>query len=130
MSFGKHENKKDEKLVEVVTRVSELEQICEGDKETYEALLQTMFLDPRKIDAPIKDAADNAKKFEKEKNPARARIWYDIAGGLAIYQGNAKKVTEYFGESQRISKMQYPILKNTEKAVTKAQEYYKKCLKD
>jgi len=130
VNFGKHENKKDEKLVEVVTRVSELEQICEGDKETYEALLQTMFLDPRKIDAPIKDAADNAKKFEKEKNPARARIWYDIAGGLAIYQGNAKKVTEYFGESQRISKMQYPILKNTEKAVTKAQEYYKKCLKD
>ena len=129
MHFGKH-GKKDEKPVDVVTRVSELEQICEGDKETYEALLQTMFLDPRKIDAPIKDAADNAKKFEKEKNPARARIWYDIAGGLAIYQGNAKKVTEYFGESQRISKMQYPILKNTEKAVTKAQEYYKKYLKD
>lgn len=129
MNFGKHD-KKDENPVDVVTRVSELEQICEGDKETYEALLQTMFLDPRKIDAPIKDAADNAKKFEKEKNPARARIWYDIAGGLAIYQGNAKKVTEYFGESQRISKMQYPILKNTEKAVTKAQEYYKKYLKD
>jgi len=129
MNFGKHD-KKDEKPVDVVTRVSELEQICEGDKETYEALLQTMFLDPRKIDAPIKDAADNAKKFEKEKNPARARIWYDIAGGLAIYQGNAKKVTEYFAESQRISKMQYPILKNTEKAVTKAQEYYKKYLKD
>jgi hypothetical protein len=123
-------DKKDEEPVDVVTEVSELEQICEGDKETYEALLQTMFLDPRKIDAPIKDAADNAKKFEKEKNPARARIWYDIAGGLAIYQGNAKKVTEYFGESQRISKMQYPILKNTEKAVTKAQEYYKKYLKD
>ena len=123
-------DKKGEEPVDVVTRVSELEQICEGDKETYEALLQTMFLDPRKIDAPIKDAADNAKKFEKEKNPARARIWYDIAGGLAIYQGNAKKVTEYFGESQRISKMQYPILKNTEKAVTKAQEYYKKYLKD
>ena len=127
MKFGKHD-KKDEKPV--VTGVSELEQICEGDKETYEALLRTMFLDPRKIDAPIKDAADNAKKLEKEKNPAKARIWYDIAGGLAIYQGNAKKVTEYFGESQRISKMQYPILKNTEKAVTKAQEYYKKYLKD
>ncbi len=130
MNFGKHENKKDEKLVEVVTRVSELEQICEGDKEIYEALLQTMFLDPRKIDTPIKDAADNAKKLEKEKNLARARIWYDIAGGLAIYQRNTKKVTEYFGESQRISKTQYPILKSTEKAVTKAQEYYKKYLKD
>lgn len=129
MHFGKHD-KKDEKPADVVTRVSELEQICEGDKETYEALLQTMFLDPRKIDVPIKDVLDNAKKFEKEKNAARARIWYDIAGGLAIYQGNAKKVTEYFGESQRISKTQYPILKNTEKAVTKAQEYYKKYLKD
>jgi len=127
MNFGRHD-KKDEKPV--VAGVSELEQICEGDKEIYEALLRTMFLDPRKIDAPIKEAADNAKRFEKEKNPARARIWYDIAGGLAIYQGNAKKVAEYFGESQRISKMQYPILKNTEKAVTKAQEYYKKYLKD
>jgi hypothetical protein len=129
MRFGRHD-KKDEKPADVVTRVSELEQICEGDRETYEALLQTMFLDPRKIDAPIKEATDNAKKFEKEKHPTRARIWYDIAGGLAIYQGNTKKVAEYFGESQRISKTQYPILKNPEKAVTKAQEYYKKYLKD
>lgn len=86
--FGKHD-KKDEKPV--VTGVSELEQICEGDKETYEALLQTMFLDPRKIDAPIKDAANNAKKFEKEKNPARARIWYDIARRTSHLSGKREK---------------------------------------
>lgn len=130
MIFGRHKDKEDEKPVDVVARLSDLEEVCEGDKETYEALLQTMFLDPRKIDTSIKDAADNAKKLEKEKNSARARIWYDIAGGIAIYQGNAKKVVEYFGESQRISNIQYPILKNPEEAVTKAQEYYKKYLKD
>ena len=130
MSLWKRGDKKEEKPVGVIARTSELEQICEGDKETYEALLQTMFLDPRKIGTSIKDAADNAKKLEKEKNPAKARIWYDVAGGLAIYQGNVKKVVEFFGESQRISKMPYPILKNTEKAVAKAQEYYKRYLKD
>ncbi|MGQ9507349.1 MAG: hypothetical protein ACUVTB_05770 [Candidatus Bathycorpusculaceae bacterium] len=124
--------KKEEKKTdtETVKTITELEQICEDNKETYEALHNTMFLDPTKITTSMKEAAENAKKFEKEKDFVRARTWYEIAGGLAIYEGNVKKVVEYFSECQKLSpNTKYSILKNPEKAVAKAQEYYKKYLK-
>jgi hypothetical protein len=122
--------KKPEKtVVRASQAMSELQQLCGDDKQTYEALYHTMFLDPRKVGTSLKDAAENAKKFAKERNLYRARIWYDIAGGLAIYDGDVKKVVEFFSESQKISGVKYPILNNTEKAVAKAQEYYKKYLK-
>ena len=112
------------------TATTELEQLCGNDKETYEALIHTMFLDPRKIETSSKEAAENARKFEKAKDFVRARAWYEVAGGLAIYEGNAKRVVEFFTECGRISPdRKYPILKNPEKAVAKAKEYYKKHLK-
>jgi hypothetical protein len=122
--------KKEEKIVfGSSATTNELEQLCGDDKETYEALQHVMFLDPRKIGTSMKEAAENAKKFEKDRNLGRARIWYDIAGGLAIYEGDAKKVVEFFREAEKISGIKYPILKSTEKAIAKAQEYYKKHLK-
>jgi hypothetical protein len=120
------------KKIEVETKeiITELEQFCGNDKETYEALHNTMFLDPTKIGIPMRDAAENAKKFEKERDVLKTRTWYEIAGGLAIYEGNVKKVVEFFTECERISpETRYSILKNPEKAVEKAQEYYKKHLK-
>jgi len=90
-----------------------------------------MFLDPRKIDVSMSTAAKEAKKLEKAKDLERARMWYEIAGGLAIYEGDAKKVIEYFGKSEKIPpEIEYPILKNPKKAVAKAQEYYETYLKD
>ncbi len=109
---------------------SELEEICGNDKDAYQSLVHTMFLDPRKIDVSLKDAVENAKKYEKNSNPSRARIWYDIAGGIAIYEGNPKKVTEYYGEAARLSGLDYPIVKNAESAVAKAQEFYRRHLKE
>ena len=124
--------RKKEKKIDVETKktITELEQLCGDDKETYEALHHTMFLDPRKPGTSMKEAAENAKKFEKAKDLVKARAWYEIAGGLAIYEGNVKKVVEFFTECEKISPdTKYPILKNPEKAVDKAQEYYKKYLK-
>jgi hypothetical protein len=117
-------------VVEPVKTVTQLEQFCGDDKMTCEALRNTMFLDPSKVGNSVKEAADNAKKAEKAKDLLRARIWYEIAGGLAIYEGDVKKVIEYFSECERISpNTKYPILKDPEKAVAKAQEYYQKYLK-
>jgi len=116
--------------IETAKTITELEQLCGDDKETYEALFNTMFLDPRKVETSMKEAAENAKKSEKEKDFVKARTWYEIAGGLAIYEGNVKKVVEFFSEIEKISPdTKYPILKNPEKAIEKAQEYYKKYLK-
>jgi hypothetical protein len=125
--------KKEEKNVGVGTGtkevITELEKLCGDDKDTFEALVNIMFLDPKKIETSMKEAAENAKTFEKAKDLLRARIWYEVAGGLAIYEGNVKKVIEYFGECERLSDLKYPILKDPEKAVAMAQEYYKKFLK-
>lgn len=125
--FGK--KKKHEIKLESVKITTELEQLCGKDKETYEALAHSMFLDPRKIDISMKDAAEKAKQLEKEKDFVRATAMYEIAGGLAIYEGNAKKVAEYFSQCEKLSQKKYPILKDPEKAVAVAHEYYEKHLK-
>jgi len=108
---------------------STLETLCGDDKETYKALFNIMFLDPRKTETTMKEAAENAKKFEKARDFVKAKVWYEIAGGLAIYEGNVEKVVEFFSQCEKISPgANYPILKNPGKAVAKAQEYYKKYL--
>lgn len=125
--------RKEEQKIQVESEKSltELKGLCGSDQEMYEALSNAMFLDPRKIDVSMSTAAKEAKKLEKAKDLVRARMWYEIAGGLAIYEGDAKKVAEYFGKGEKISpETKYPILKNPKKAVAKAQEYYKKYLKD
>lgn len=113
-----------------VKMLSELEQICGEDKETYMALYHTMFLYPKRIHYTVKDAVENAKRYERERNLGRARIWYDIAGGIALYEGNSKKVAEFFSEAGKLSGLDYPIVNRAEKAVAVAQVYYKKTLKD
>jgi len=123
--------KKEEKIEEVKEIITDLEKLCGDDKEVYEALFNTMYLDPRKIGTSMEEAEKKAKEFEKSGDLVRARIQYQIAGGLAIYEGNVKKVVNFFSECQKISpNTSYSILKNPEKAVAKAQEYYQKYLKE
>lgn len=114
---------------EEVEEVSDLEKICEGDREVYEALRGVMFLDPRKVEVSLKEAVKKAKDFEKKKDNLRARTWYEIAGGLAIYDGDADKVEKYFGKCAELAQdRDYPIVKIPERAVNKAQEYYQRYL--
>jgi hypothetical protein len=114
-----------------VTTTTDLEKFLADDKETYEALRHVMFLDPRKAEITTRDAAEKAKKAEKdERKPAIVTQMYEVAGSLAIYDGDAKKVVEYFGKCEKLSpERKYPILRNPEKAVAKAKEYYGKFLK-
>jgi hypothetical protein len=130
LSFLNRFRKRKEKVAVKAKEVTELEKFLGDDKETYEALVHTIFLDPRKLAISMKEAVENAKKLEKADDLLRARVMYEIAGGLAIYEGNPKKVAEYFSEAERLDpEIKYPITKNPEKAVEKAQEYYKKYLK-
>lgn len=127
---GKKEEKEAEE-VKVEESLTDLEEICRGDPETYEALLNTMFLDPKKIDVSMGEAAEKARKFEKDGDAVRAKVWYEIAGGLAIYKGDVKQVKKYFGKCEKISpKTKYPILQRPKEAVAKAKEYYQKHLQD
>ena len=119
------------KQAKEVKEATNLEKICADDKESYEALRESMFLDPRKLDVSMKDSIEKAKSFEKQGKPVEARIWYEVAGGLGIYEGDVAKVKEYFSKCKELSpNSAYPILKIPEKAVSKAQEYYRKYLKE
>jgi len=130
LSKFRKKKKEEVKPLEETKKPTELEMICD-DKEIYEALYNTMFLDPRKIGTSMKEAAKKAKEFEKSGDLIRARMNYKIALGLAIWEGNVKKVVDFAEKLQKISpNTSYSILKNPEKAVAKAQEYYKKYLKE
>jgi hypothetical protein len=112
-------------------KLTDLQEVCGDDKQVYEALFETMYLDPRKIRMTIDQAVEKAKEFEKEKNAHRARVYYDIAGGLAIYEGNVTKVKQLFSKSAKLNPdYPYPILTVPEKAVDKAREFYEKHLKE
>ena len=116
---------------EAVKEMSNLERVCSGDKEVYEALRGTMFLDPRNIEVSMKDSEKKAKDFEKKGDKLRARTSYETAGRLAIYKEDMEKVKKYFGKCAELSPdTNYTILKIPDRAVSKAQEYYQKHLKE
>jgi hypothetical protein len=113
------------------TVITDLDSICGSDRNLCKTLGQMMFLDPRKIGTTAKDAAKKAAKYEKQKDRELARIWYHIAGGLVLWNGDTKKVKEYFSKCAELApEMNYKaIIEIAEKAVEKAGEYYKKHLK-
>lgn len=133
MVLGLFRRKKEEKEEKQIKKVgiTDLEEICGNDKEVCKALWHTMFLDPRKIGTTMKEAAKKASDLEKKRKSPQARIWYHIAGGIALWKGNVAKVKEYFSKCAKLApEMDYELItKIPEKAVAKAQEYYKKFLK-
>jgi hypothetical protein len=128
--LGKKKQQAEKKSGQTEKTLTELEQHVGSDKEVYEALYNAMFLDPRKLNISAKEAVEDAKKFEKDKNFIKARIAYEIAGSIALYEVDIEKVKEYFGKVEKLApERKYPILNNPEKAMAIAQEYYKKYLK-
>jgi len=127
MKFFK-KKKEGERPSEEIKKPTELEMFCGNDKELYQALYDTMPPDPKRSNVSLQEAVEKAKEFEKSGNKLQARMWYHIAGGLAIFQGDVEKVKEYFGKCEKLSNRKYPILKIPEKAVAKAKEYYEKNL--
>ena len=61
---------------------------------------------------------------------AAKRGYYMIAGGLALYKGDLKKVVKYFGKYSKLTGQKLKILEIPERALKKAREYYAKCLKE
>jgi hypothetical protein len=108
-----------------------VESLFGDDREVYEALRRTMFLDPRNLEVSLTEAEKRAKEFEKKGDKLRALTWYETAGRLAIYEGDVKKVKRHFSKCTELSPdRDYAILRIPEKAVKKAQEYYQKYLKE
>lgn len=110
--------------------IAALEAVCSDDKEAYEALYRVILIDPKKTEMPMEEVEEKAISTEKQGDKLKARIWYQLAGGLALYKGDVKNVKRYFNKCAKLSPdISYPILKIPERAVAKAQEYYEKYLK-
>jgi len=130
---GLFRKKKKEEVIENAKEKSEsteLETFCSDAPEILEALKDTMFINPLRFDVSLKDALSKAKQFEKEGDNIRAALWYRIAGGLAIYEGDVSKVKDYFGRYAKLTGRKLKILEVTEEAVKKAQEFYQRYLKE
>jgi hypothetical protein len=131
LRFRKEKKEQEMKTGQDGVSVSDLERLCGGDKEVCEALEHTMFYDPRKIPTSLEDAAAKAADFEKAGDEQQARVWYHVAGGLALWKGDAVKVKQYFEKCAALApELSYKrIVSIPQKAVEKAQEFYKEHLK-
>jgi len=123
--FGKGKRKEKESSIDQsLPEFTHLEKICSDSPEIYNILKSYMFLNPEKIDKSVESAASKAKEYEKAKDLLRAAIWYRIAGGLALYQGDVVKVKEYFRRYSKLIGKDVKIVEFAEEAVKKAKEYY------
>jgi len=127
------EEKVEEKKVEEKKKTL-LETLCKGNNELYKALSTTLLLNVEmtkkagEIDARI----EKAQEYEKNKDFARARIEYQVAGELALNEGKAAQVQKIFKRAAEVDpsysgKGVFEFLakkENAEKAVAVAEEFY------
>lgn len=128
--FKRKEKEEEIETAEETSELTELESFCSDNPEILEALKNMMFINPSRFDISLKDALSKAKQFEKKGDNIRAALWYRIAGGLAIYEGDVSKVKDYFSKYAELTGEKLKILEVAEEAVKKAQEYYQRYLKE
>ena len=106
-----------------------LKRLCGEDKALYEDLSWSMFLDPRDK-GTYTETIKEAEKLESEGNFMLARIKYQVAASLALYEGNIEGVRIAYTKLSSLSARKYDaILANPEKAIKIAQKYYQTELK-
>jgi len=111
-----------------------LEQLCKGDNELLDVLSRTLLLDAEitRDQADVDARAENAQGYEKNKDNVRARVEYQAAGELALYEGKTALAQKYFKKAAEVDptyvhKNVYDFFakkENAEKAVAVAREYY------
>jgi hypothetical protein len=87
-----------------------------------------LFMDPKKITTSLEEAVSQATSFEAAGSKTRAEVWYRIAGGMALYQGDSEGVRKFFEKAASISgnsKPEYATVANrSQEAVAIARKYY------
>jgi len=110
-----------------------LEELCGDDKELYEVLSRTIMLNP---DTATREGADSyvqkAQVYEKDGNRMRARIAYQMAGEISLYEGKLPQVQKFFKKAAEVDS-EYPNREifdffgkkeNAERAMAVAKEFY------
>ncbi len=108
--------------------LSRLQEITSNDPEMYQSMSRLLFLDPKRITASLEEAISQATNFESTGNRTRAEVWYRIAGGIALYRGDAEGVRKFFEKAASISGNSKPEYKTAasrpQEAVSIARKYY------
>ena len=132
----KEAKKKEEKKEHNVPKSagkSLLEELCRGDNELLSALSYTVLLDPRRLQEEGVDSyVEKAKEFEEKKDFLRARVNYQAAGEIALYEGKLTQTQKFFKKCAGLESnpeykkvfAYYSKKANAEKAIKIAQEYY------
>jgi len=104
-----------------------LRELCGGDADLYGAMSRLMFLDPKKILAPLDKVVSDAQSFEAQGNKLRAEVGYRIAGGIALSKGDLNGVKTYFEKAASFAGDSHPeyqvILKRSTEAVNIARKF-------
>jgi len=112
-----------------------LDELCSEDKELHEALSRTLLLNPDRI---LKEGmnfyAKKAQGHEEAQKPTDARIAYQVAGEIALYEGKLAQMQKYFKKAAEVDpKCPYRNVfeylskkENAERASAAAKEFYTK----
>jgi len=140
--LGIFKRRKKETEGEVEKKIEEkslLEELCRGDNELYSALSKTLLLDPEmtKRTGEMDARVEQAQEYEKNKDYLKARIAYQVAGELALFEGKVAQAQKLFKKAAEIdpayiNRSIFEFLakkENAEKAIAVAQEYYARTAK-
>jgi len=128
---AKEEKKEEEKTAQKTL----LEEMCGGDEELYQVLSRTLLLNPQlTAKEGIDSYIEKAQQYEKDGDHIRARIAYQVAGEISLYEGKLAQTQKFFKKAAEVdpnyaNKNVFEYLnkkENAERALTVAQEYYTK----
>lgn len=131
----KKESEKEEDIEASTTGITLLEELCKGDMELLSALRHTVLLNPTRLrNEGVESFLQKGQEFEKEKESLRARMNYQAAGELALYNGKLDQVQKFFKKCAELESNPeykkvfeyYSKKTNVEKAVKVAKEYYRR----
>jgi len=112
-----------------------LDQLCGDDKNLQEALSRTLLLNPETTTKEgIDSYATKAQEHEAAQKPTNARIAYQVAGEIALYEGKLTQIQKFFKKAAEVDPecpyrnvFEYLSKKeNAERALEVAQEFYTK----
>ena len=127
--------KKKQKTEEKTVQKTLLEELCGGNDELYQALSRTILLNPQlTAKEGIDSHIEKAQEYKKTGDKVRARISYQTAGEISLYEGKLAQAQEYFKkaadvdpkfENKKIFEY-FSKKENAEKALAVTQEFYAK----
>jgi hypothetical protein len=126
--LGKKKPQTQEAMNPEPVALSRLQEITGSDEDMYRSMSRLLFMDPKKVITSSEEAVSQAANFEATGDKIRAEVWYRIAGGIALYRGDAEAVRKFFEKAAAISggsKPEYKtIASRAQEAVSIAAKYY------